>query len=145
MMDGAVVLSDTNGADSFYPAGNAGKGSNPQPYGVILGAGAQIFAAANDAESAQTPGTATSVGSFPVTELGAKADKIGKDDNFRGLTICNHVLCYSKASGSIGVNTVCFLDTTGRQVPHLREGRDVGHPQALRHFVFPLEPTRCQR
>jgi hypothetical protein len=57
------------------------------------------------------------VGSFSVTELGDKADKIGKDDNFRGLTIFNNVLYYSKGSGSNGVNTVYFLDTTGSACP----------------------------
>ena len=46
-------------------------------------------------------------------QLGAKADKIGKDDNFRGITILNDVLYYSKGSGSNGVNTVYFLDTIG--------------------------------
>jgi len=114
----AAVLYNNDGADSFYSAGNAGNGSNPQPDGVILGAGAQIFAAANEPESTQTPGTPTPVGSFSVTELGAKADKIGKDDNFRGLTIFNNVLYYSKGSGSNGVNTVYFLDTTGTACPN---------------------------
>ena len=49
--------------------------------------------------------------------LGAKADKIGKDDNFRGLTIFNNVLYYTKGSGSNGVNTVYFVDTTGTTCP----------------------------
>ena len=52
-----------------------------------------------------------------MTELGAKADKIGKDDNFRGLTIFNDVLFFTKGSGSNGVNTVYFLDTTGSACP----------------------------
>jgi hypothetical protein len=58
------------------------------------------------------------VGSFNITELGYNADKIGKDDNFRGLTIFNNVLYYSKGSGSNGVNTVYFLDTTGTACPN---------------------------
>ena len=40
-------------------------------------------------------------------------DKIGKDTNFRGLTIFNNVLYYTKGSGSNGINTVYFVDTTG--------------------------------
>ena len=40
-------------------------------------------------------------------------DKIGKDTNFRGLTIFNNVVYYTKGSGSNGVNTVYFVDTTG--------------------------------
>jgi hypothetical protein len=114
----AVVLNNSKGANFFYTAGNAGNGSNPQPNGIILGAGAQIISPLNEPESAQNPGTPTPVGSFSVTELGAKADKIGKDDNFRGLTIFNNVLYYSKGSGSNGVNTVYFLDTTGTACPN---------------------------
>ncbi|MGA9508035.1 MAG: hypothetical protein WBV55_05245 [Candidatus Sulfotelmatobacter sp.] len=114
----ATILNNGNGANFFYTAGNAGNGSSPQPNGIILGAGAQILSPANEPERVQNPGTPTPVGSFSVTELGAKADKIGKDDNFRGLTIFNNVLYYSKGSGSNGVNTVYFLDTTGTACPN---------------------------
>jgi hypothetical protein len=103
-----------NNADNvFYTAGNAGNGSNPQPPGVVLGAGAQILNPSYAPESTQSPGQPTPVGNFNVTELGDKADKVGKDDNFRGLTIYNNVLYYTKGSGSNGVNTVYFVDTTG--------------------------------
>src|ERR1700733_3643596 len=113
----AVIWNNSNDADFFYTAGNAGNGSNPQPNGIILGAGTQIISPANEPESGQNPGTPTPVGSFNITELGYKADKIRKDDNFRGLTIFNNVLYYSKGSGSNGVNTVFFLDTTGTACP----------------------------
>jgi len=53
------------------------------------------------------------VGSFNITQLGQPHDKIGKDDNFRGLRIFDNVLYYTKGSGSNGVNTVYFVDTTG--------------------------------
>jgi hypothetical protein len=79
---------------------------------VILGAGAQLIA------PGAAPGTPTPAGSFNITELGDKADKIGKDDNFRGLTIFNDVLYYTKGSGGNGVNTVYFLDTTGKACPN---------------------------
>jgi hypothetical protein len=114
----AVILNNTDGANFFYTAGNAGNGANPQPDGIILGAGTQIITPLDAPESAQTPGTPTPVGSFSITELGAKADKVGKDDNFRGLTVFNNVLYYSKGSGSNGVNTVYFLDTTGTACPN---------------------------
>ena len=109
----AAILNNTNGANFFYTSGNAGNGANPQPNGVILGAGAQIFDPSTAPESFQTPGTPTPVASFSITELGDKADKVGKDDNFRGLTIFNNVLYYTKGSGGNGVNTVYFVDTTG--------------------------------
>ena len=56
--------------------------------------------------------------SFNVTQLGLPADKIGKDDNFRGLTIFDNVLYYTKGSGSNGVDTVYFVDTTGKACPN---------------------------
>ena len=113
----AAILNNTNGANFFYTSGNAGNGANPQPNGVILGAGAQILDPSTAPESFQTPGTPTPVASFNVTELGDKADKIGKDDNFRGMTIFNNVLYYTKGSGGNGVNTVYFVDTTGTACP----------------------------
>ena len=101
----------------LYTAGNAGNGSNPQPDGVILGAGAQIMTPSRRPERAQQPGQPTPVGSFSVTQLGDAADKVGKDTNFRGMTIFNHVLYYTKGSGGNGVNTVYFVDTTGKACP----------------------------
>ncbi|HEY1649297.1 MAG TPA: hypothetical protein VGF96_15045 [Terracidiphilus sp.] len=113
----AAILNNANGADLFYTAGNAGNGANPQPNGVILGAGAQIITPSAVGEYQQNPGTPTPVASFSVTELGDKADKVGKDDNFRGMTIFNNVLYFTKGSGSNGVNTVYFVDTTGTACP----------------------------
>jgi hypothetical protein len=113
----AAIQNDSHGVDLIYTVGNAGNGANPQPNGIILGAGAQILSPANAAEAAQVPALPTPVASFSVTELGAKADKIGKDDNYRGLTIFNNVLFFTKGSGSNGVNTVYFVDTTGSACP----------------------------
>lgn len=114
----AAILNNSNGENFFYTSGNAGNGSNPQPNGVILGAGAQFIEPSTAPESFQTPVAPTPLASFSVTELGDKADKIGKDDNFRGLTIFNNVVYFSKGSGSNGVNTVYFVDTTGTACPH---------------------------
>jgi hypothetical protein len=120
----AAILNNSGGSDVLYTAGNAGNGGNPQPDGVITGTGAQIMTPQHAPESLQTPGAATPVGSFNVTQLGDKVDKIGKDTNFRGLTIYNNVVYYTKGSGSNGVNTVYFIDTTGKACPS-----GVGVPQ----------------
>jgi hypothetical protein len=114
----AAILNNTWGNDVFYTAGNAGNGANPQPTNVVLGAGAQVVTFVDQPESNQTPGLPTPVGSFSVTELGDKADKIGKDDNYRGMTVFNNVLYFTKGSGSNGVNTVYFVDTTGTACPN---------------------------
>jgi hypothetical protein len=113
----AAILNDTHGQRVYYMAGNAGNGSNPQPDGIILGAGAQIATPQDKPESAQQPGQPAPVGSFSVTQVGDKADKVGKDTNFRGLTIFNNVVYLTKGSGSNGVNTVYFIDTTGQACP----------------------------
>ena len=114
----AAILDDRHGANVFYTSGNAGNGSNPQPDGVVLGAGAQLITPAWLPEVSQHPAASTPVASFSVTTLGKKADKIGKDDNFRGMTVFNNVLYYTKGSGSNGVNTVYFVDTTGTACPN---------------------------
>jgi hypothetical protein len=110
----AAILNNSFGANLLYTAGNAGNGGNPQPDGIIVGAGAQILTDANKPLKAQMdPGLPTPVGSFNITELGDKADKIGKDTHFRGLSIFNNVIYLTKGSGSNGVNTVYFIDTSG--------------------------------
>jgi hypothetical protein len=129
----SAILNNTNGANFFYTSGNAGNGANPQPNGVVLGAGAQFIDPATAPESFQTPGTPTPLASFSVTLLGDKADKVGKDDNFRGMTIFNNVLYFTKGSGSNGVDTVYFVDTTGTACP-----KGVGIPAA--GATLPIAP-----
>ena len=127
----------------LYTAGNAGNGGNPQPDGVILGAGAQILNPQVKALVAQKPGDPTPVGSFNITQLGDTADKVGKDTNFRGLTVFNNVVYFTKGSGGNGVNTVYFIDTTGTACPS-----GVGVPAAERARSRPRRsPTtpRCFR
>ncbi|GAB3783530.1 hypothetical protein [Dyella agri] len=114
----AAILNNRGNADYFYTAGNAGNGSNPQPEGVVLGAGAQFITPVPLPEVSQTPGVSTPVASFSLTALGQKADKIGKDDNFRGMTVFDNVLYYTKGSGGNGINTVYFVDTTGKACPN---------------------------
>jgi hypothetical protein len=108
----AAILNHSNGANFFYTAGNAGNGSNPQPDGIIVGAGAQIITPLYQSEVSQQPGYPTPVSSFNITQLGDTHDKIGKDNNYRGLTVSNNVLYYTKGSGSNGVNTVYWVDPT---------------------------------
>ena len=131
----AAILNDSHGDRVYYMAGNAGNGGTPQPDGVILGAGAQIATPLDQPESAQQPGPPEPVGSFNITQLGDKPDKIGKDTNFRGLTIYHNVVYLSKGSGGNGVNTVYFIDTTGRACPD-----GVGLPQPGADLADRLQP-----
>src|SRR5271166_648959 len=108
----AAIFNHSNGESFFYTAGNAGNGGNSQPDGVIIGAGAQILTPLFERELLQRPGLPTPVGSFNITQLGDPLDKVGKDTNFRGLTIFNNVLYYTKGSGGNGVNTVYWVDPT---------------------------------
>ncbi len=123
----AAFLNNSDGSNVLYTAGNAGNGSTPEPVGIILGAGAQIMTPQYTSENSQIAagvGQPTPVGSFNITQVGDKADKIGKDTNFRGLTVYNNVVYYTKGSGGNGINTVYFIDTTGKACPD-----GVGLPQ----------------
>src|SRR6202012_4595034 len=54
------------------------------------------------------------IGGFEITQAGfAKADKAGKDNNFRGLTIFNNTLYVTKGSGSNGIDTVYQVGSAG--------------------------------
>jgi len=121
----AAILNDEPGNGGvLYAAGNAGNGKNPEPAVVVTGAGAQLIQPSSRPESEQDPGQPTPAGSFSVTELGDSADKLAKDNNYRGITIFDNVLYYTKGSGGNGVDTVYFVDTTGRACPS-----GVGLPQ----------------
>ena len=135
----AIYIDGTNGNDYFLTSGNAGNGANPQPYGVVAGAGAQLIPFATGSELTQNPGLPTPAGSFNITQLGVKADKIGKDDNFRGLTVWNNVVYYTKGSGGNGVNTVYFVDTVGGACPN---GSGLPKPGAALPFTtLPYVPA----
>ena len=140
----AAILNNSDGANFIYTAGNAGNGGTPQPDGIIIGAGTQILTPEVKAEIAQNPGTPTPVGSFNITQLGDKPDKIGKDTNFRGLTIFNNVVYLTKGSGGNGVNTVYFVDASGTIC---NNGNGVGLPvsgAALPTAGLAYDPTLLQ-
>ncbi len=141
----AAILANVNGQDLIYTAGNAGNGANPQPDGIILGAGAQILQPQQAALVAQNPGLPMPVGSFNVTQLGpsVKPDKIGKDDNFRGLTIFDNVVYFTKGSGGNGVNTVYFIDTSGQACAANGQGLPVAGA-ALPDQPLAYDPTTLQ-
>ena len=107
----AAILDAATGR--YFAVGNGGNGSNPEPQGVVQGTGLQLVGEATGSQASQTPGATTPLGSFNVTQLGGAADKSAKDDNFRGVTVSNGVVYVTKDSGSNGVDTVYFLDTTG--------------------------------
>ena len=115
---GNLTLTDTNAYSGnngraaflangfYYTVGNSNNGSGT-PANVVGSAGAQLV----------TPGTTqpvpTEAGSFSITEYGYAADKAGKDNNFRGLTIYNNTEYVTKGSGSNGINTVYQVGTAG--------------------------------
>jgi hypothetical protein len=49
----------------------------------------------------------------PLTGKPYAADKAGKDNNYRGMTIYNHTLYVTKGSGGNGINTVYQVGTAG--------------------------------
>ena len=127
----AVLLNNTDGASAYYMSGNAGNGGNPQPAGIILGAGAQFLIPGQGAQLLPTP-----LGSFSITQLKDPnnppnfyaPDKVGKDTNFRGLTTFGQVIYLSKGSGGNGINTVYFVDTTGMACPSVSATPGIGLP-----------------
>lgn len=97
----------------YYTVGNDNNGSPDAATlaNLVAGTGSQIVIPGENA-TPSTPGT-IKTGSFSVTQEGDKADKAGKDDNYRGLTVFNNTLYISKGSGSNGINTVYQVGTSG--------------------------------
>ena len=131
----AAILNNSNGDSFFYTAGNAGNGGNPQPDGIIIGAGAQFITPLFQSEVSQRVGMPTPLSSFNVTQLGDMQDKIGKDDNFRGLTIFNNVVYFTKGSGSNGIDTVYWVDPT---LQTCNDNNGIGIPPA--NATLPTAP-----
>jgi len=99
----------------YYMAGNHNNGSGT-PANVIDATGVEIAIPGQSSVTAPTM-----VGNFSVTQYtnpatGAPfaADKAGKDNNFRGLTIFNKTLYVTKGSGSNGFDTVYQVGTAGQ-------------------------------
>jgi hypothetical protein len=119
----AAITNDEHRQDLLYTAGNAGQSGSP-PSNVVLAAGAQFLTPSLLPETDQHPGPPTPLGSFNITELGYPLDKATKDNNYRAIAIHNNVIYYTKGSGGNGINTVYFVDTTGKACPN-----GVGLPQ----------------
>ena len=98
----------------YYLAGNDNNGSGT-PANIVTSTGVEM---ATPGQSATTP--PAMVGTFSITQYNDPttgkpyaADKLGKDNNFRGLTIFNNTLYVTKGSGSNGMNTVYQVGTAG--------------------------------
>lgn len=107
-------------ADALFLVGNAGNGSGTEPLPVIADTGVQTIApTATDGASLPVGAVQGTYGKngfqygFSVASLGYPADKSGKDDNFRGLTVFGNHVYVSKGSGGNGVNTVYQVSAPG--------------------------------
>ena len=85
------------------------------------------------------------MGSFSIDQLpqyrapALGSDKAGKDTNFRGLTVYNNVVYYTKGSGSNGINTVYFVDTSGTRVHgHRRRPAELDRDTAAAGMTYPM-------
>jgi hypothetical protein len=114
----AAILDDATG--NYFTAGNSNNGSGTSVAGLIYGTGAQLVTPARAGEADQNPGRPTPAGGFAITQVppNTKADKLGKDTNFAGVAIHNGVVYFTKGSGSNGIDTVYFIDTTGTACPN---------------------------
>ena len=134
--NGRTAILD-NATNTYYIVGNAGN-SGTSPTTATLNSlskdtGVQAISAnANNGTLGQTPvanlttaqinsANSSVVGAgpsangqygFDVASTGAKADKTGKDDNFRGEVEYNGTLYVTKGSGSNGVDTVYQVGPT---------------------------------
>jgi hypothetical protein len=117
----------------YYMTGNSNNGTGT-PTNVVTSTGVEI---ATPGQAANT--VPTQVGNFsitqvtnPATGMPYAADKLGKDNNFRGLTTFNNTLYVTKGSGGNGINTVYQVGERGQ--PTYAGQRSLG---AHHHPVWP--------
>jgi len=78
---------------------------------LITSTGAELLV---PGQAPPLPPNINKIGDFEVTQVGYKtADKPGKDNNFRGLTIFDNTLYETKGSGGNGINTVYQIGNAG--------------------------------
>jgi hypothetical protein len=95
-------------AGGYYLVGNAGNGSGSAQ--TTLNTGVQYLTGATTNGGL---GTNTQLGQYSITQNGYAADKVPKDNNFRGETVYNNTLYVSKGSGSNGIDTVYQVGNSG--------------------------------
>jgi uncharacterized protein (TIGR03437 family) len=99
----------------YYMVGNSNNGAGT-PTNVTTSTGAEI---ATPGQSETT--VPQQIGNFAITSVinpatgmnYTTADKAGKDNNFRGLTIFNNTMYVTKGSGSNGIDTVYQVGAAG--------------------------------
>jgi hypothetical protein len=110
----------------YYLTGNDNNGglSSSQLTGTQIGinlvtsTGAELLV---PGQAPPVPPNINKIGDFEITQVidpstgkpYAKADKAGKDNNFRGLTIFNNTMYVTKGSGGNGINTVYQVGNAG--------------------------------
>jgi len=78
---------------------------------LITSTGAELLV---PGQTPPLPPNINMIGDFEVTQIGyGTADKPGKDNNFRGLTIFKNTMYVTKGSGGNGVNTVYQVGNAG--------------------------------
>ena len=130
----------------YYMVGNSNNGSKT-PDTIVATTGVQI---ATPGQPAGTP--AMKAGNFsisqvtnPATGMPYPADKYGKDENFRGLTIFNNTLYVTKGSGSNGINTVYQVGDAG-SLPNIANAANTpitilpGFPTSLAKYSDAIHP-----
>lgn len=106
-------------APYYYLAGNNNNGGLSKTQltkaqigvNLVASTGAELLI---PSQAAPVPPDINMIGDFEVTQVGyTTADKPGKDNNFRGLTIFNNTMYVTKGSGGNGINTVYQVGNAG--------------------------------
>ena len=153
----AILATNVNGSgqDEYLMVGNAGNGSGTEPADIISDTGVQsIVPHSSNPDSTVigalqgTPGSANGFEyGFAVAQLGYPADKSGKDDNFRGLTVAGNQLYVSKGSGGNGINTVYAVTPGHAGLPTASDGPSTqisilpGFPTVLASAITETNPA----
>jgi hypothetical protein len=121
--NGRGAIKGSNGL--YYMVGNDNSGnlSKKQTTTTVIGeelvqsTGAELLV---PGEAPPLPPNIAKIGDFEITQviepstgLPYAADKAGKDDNFRGVTIFGDTLYVTKGSGGNGINTVYLVGNAG--------------------------------
>jgi hypothetical protein len=149
----AILATDVNGSgqDEYLMVGNAGNGSGTEPTDIVDDTGVQTIVPHSNSPNTSVigapQGTPGAANGFAVAQLGYPADKSGKDDNFRGLTVADNTLFVTKGSGGNGINTVYKVTPTRAGLPLASDGPTTqisilsGFPTGLASAISETTPS----
>jgi len=136
----SAILNNEPGAGVLYMAGNAGNGGNPQPAGIVVGAGAQIATPPSRPRRHRTPGHPPRWAASASPNSAIRQTRLARTTT-SGDRYPQQTSCTTRRAAAATASTPCTSSTR----PARRARTALGCPSRVRRFRPPRWPTTPRR